>query len=51
MNKKVSDNGLDVVEDLLIGATVEFELIENVFYNKCVHFFNSVLYDFIFTLK
>ena len=43
LNRQFLDDGLDVVEDLLTGADIEFDLMENVTYSRCAHFYNLAL--------
>ena len=51
LNKQFPDDDLDVVEDLLIGADIEFRLMEDVTYSRCAHFYNLVHCGSVFTLE
>ena len=42
LNRQFPDDGINVVEDLLTGAEIEFDLMENVTYTRCAHFYNLV---------
>ena len=35
-NRQFPDDGLHLVEDLMAGAEIEFDLMENVTYSRCV---------------
>jgi len=49
LNRQFPDDGIDVIEDLLTGAEVKFDLMENVTYSRCAHFYNLVLCGSVFT--
>jgi PD-(D/E)XK nuclease superfamily len=51
LNKQFPDDGLDVVEDLLTGAEIEFHLMQDVAYSRCAHFYNLVHCGPVFTLE
>ena len=42
LNRQFLDDGLDVVEDLLTGAEIKFDLMGDVTYSRCAHFYNLV---------
>jgi hypothetical protein len=42
LNRQFPDDGLDVVDDLLTGAEIIFDLMENATYSRCAHFYNLV---------
>ena len=43
LNRQFPDDGLDVIENLLTGAYIEFDLIEDVMYSRCAPFYNLAL--------
>ena len=49
-NRQFPDNDLDVVENLLTGAEIDFRLMENVSYSRCAHFYNLFQCGPVFTL-
>jgi len=49
LNRQFPDDGLDVLESLLTGAEIEFELMEDVTYRKCAHLYNFVHCGPVFT--
>jgi len=51
LNRQFPDDGLDVVKDLLTGAEIEFDLMEDVTYSRCAHFYNLVHCGPVFTLE
>jgi hypothetical protein len=40
LNRQFPDDGLAVIEDLLTGAEIEFDLMQDVTYSRCAHFYN-----------
>ena len=39
LDRQFPDDCLDVIEDLLTGAEIEFDLLEDVTYSRCAHFY------------
>jgi hypothetical protein len=35
LNREISEDDLDVIEDLLAGKEIKFELVESVTYSEC----------------
>lgn len=51
LNRQFPDDGLNVVEDLLTWAEIEFDLLEDVTYSRCAHPYNLVHCGPVFTME
>jgi hypothetical protein len=51
INRQFPDDGLNVIEGLLAGEEIEFELQNDVTYSRCAHFYNLVRCGPVFTLE
>ena len=51
LNRQFPDDRLAVVENLLAGTEIEFELMQDVRYSRCAHYYNLVHCGPVFTLE